>query len=297
MGDIISDIRNRYKRADIHLRFIYVNTGVFFMTAFVGILLLLFNRSSESIFRWLDLPSSVSQFCHQPWSLITYMFMHADLIHLLFNMLWLYFFGRLFLIFFSARHLRGLYFLGGICGGLLYILAYNVFPYFTDFVNSSYLLGASASVLAISIAVAVKAPEYKINFLFVGAVRLKYVASVMIVTDLLMITSGNAGGHISHLGGALGGWLFASSLTKGHDVTSWINKAIDFCIGNRTLFYRRRKSKMKTYYGKHRQDYEYNIRKKEQSDEIDRILDKLKQSGYDHLTTEEKKRLFDAGKK
>lgn len=263
----------------------------------ISITLALFNLSGVGIFRWLELPASVVQFCYQPWTLITYMFMHANLMHLLFNMLWLYYFGRLFLVFFSARHLRGLYFFGGIFGWLFYTLAYNLFPYFKDSVDYSYLLGASASVLAISIAVAVKSPEYKVNLMFIGTVRLKYIALFLIITDLMMITSSNAGGHISHLGGALGGWLFTSQLQKGHDATAWINKCIDICTGNWTSFHTNRKPKMKLHHGKHQQDYDYNTKKKQQSDETDRILDKLKQSGYDSLTEEEKKHLFNAGRK
>ena len=123
---------------------------------------------------------------------------------------WLYWFGRLFLNIFSSKHLRGLYVLGGICGGLLYMIAYNVFPYFEDAVFGSYLLGASASVLAIVIATAVREPDYQVQLLFIGGVRLKYMALFMIVLDLMFLTAENAGGHIAHLGGALAGWWFAS---------------------------------------------------------------------------------------
>jgi hypothetical protein len=107
----------------------------------------------------------------------------TGILHLLFNMLWLYWFGQMFLSLFSAKHFRGLYLLGGICGGLLYMIAYNVFPYFSDSLYYSYLLGASASVLAIVVATAVRAPEYRVNFMFIGTVRLKYVALFMVVTD------------------------------------------------------------------------------------------------------------------
>ena len=297
MGNIISEIQNRYRQGDTSLRFIFVNVGIFLLTALVSITLALFNFNSSGIFRWLELPASITRLCYQPWALITYMFMHANLMHLLFNMLWLYCFGRLFLFFFSARHLRGLYFFGGIVGGLFYILAYNIFPYFKDSVDYSYLLGASASVLAVSIAVAVKSPEYKVNFMFIGTVRLKYIALILVITDLMMITSGNAGGHISHLGGALGGWLFTSQLQKGRDITAWINKIIDVCTGNWTSLRANRKPKMKVHYGKYRRHTGHNTQKKQQNNETDRILDKLKQSGYESLTDEEKKHLFDAGRK
>ena len=144
---------------------------------------------------------------------------------------------------------------------------------------------------------AVRAPEYRVNFMFIGTVRLKYVALFMVVTDLLFMTSGNAGGHIAHLGGALAGWWFASGLSRGHDATSWINRCLD-CFSEGLSFRRQSKRpKMKVHYGDKAKDYDYNARKKQQSEEIDRILDKLKKSGYNSLTTEEKKSLFDASKK
>ena len=185
----------------------------------------------------------------------------------------------------------------GFCGGLLYMLAYNVFPYFSDSLYYSYLLGASASVLAIVVATAVREPDYPVHFMFIGTVRLKYVALFMVVTDLLFMTSGNAGGHIAHLGGALAGWWFASGLTRGHDATAWINRFIDWVASGFTVHRSPKKPKMKVHYGDKAKDYEYNARKKQNSDEIDRILDKLRKSGYDSLTSDEKKSLFDASKK
>jgi len=145
-------------------------------------------------------------------------------------------------------------------------------------------------------ATAYREPDYPIRLFLFGTVRLKYLALVVIVTDLLFITSSNAGGHIAHLGGALAGLWFAASLSKGADITAWINKSLDAVTA---LFsFKPRKPKMKVHYGTERQkDYNYNARKKAQSDEIDRILDKLKKSGYESLTTEEKKSLFDASKR
>ena len=192
--------------------------------------------------------------------------------------------------------MRGVYLLGGICGGLLYMVSYNVFPYFQYMIEGSFLLGASSSVLAIVAATAYREPNYPIQLFLFGTVRLKYLALIVIGMDLLFITSSNAGGHISHLGGALAGVWFAASLSKGRDITAWINRLLDGIEG---LFSPRpRKPKMKINYGGNRQkDYEYNARKKSQSDEIDRILEKLKKSGYESLTAEEKKSLFDASKR
>lgn len=294
MANIITDLRNRFLRADIALRFIYVNIAVFLLTALADIVMLLTGHGHFIYLRWAECPADFGTLLRQPWSLVTYMFLHADVWHILFNMLWLYWFGRLFLGFFSARHLRGLYVLGGIAGAALYMLAYNLFPYFEDAVYSSYLLGASASVLAIVVATAVREPDYPVQFMFIGTVRLKYVAVFMVALDLLFMTADNAGGHLAHLGGALAGWWFASGLAKGRDVTKWLNAALDFCSGR---WHRApKKPKMKVHYGDKQKDYEFNARKKQRSDEIDRILDKLRKSGYGSLTEEEKKSLFDASK-
>lgn len=297
MGSFITDLKNDFRRGSICQQFIYINIGIFVVTALVAIVGMLFNVGKSSWMEWLELPAWLPQFVKQPWSIVTYMFLHAGILHLLFNMLWLYSFGQLFLMFFSARHFRGLYFLGGFCGGLLYMVAYNFFPYFESYLYGSYLLGASASVLAIVIATAVRNPEYRVNLLLFGQIRLKYLALVMIITDLLFVTSNNAGGHIAHLGGALAGWWFAAGLRKGTDVTKWINGAIDWLSGGFRIQRVSKKPKMEVHYGGRAKDYEYNARKKEQNEEVDRILDKFKKSGYQSLTTEEKKRLFDASKR
>lgn len=298
MGSFITDLKHRFDKADINVRFIYVNVGAFVLTFLWIVFWTLFNRDGSFILHYWELPAWPVQFIKQPWTLLTYMFMHRDVLHLLFNMLWLYWFGQLFLSFFSAKHFRGLYLLGGFCGGMVYMLAYNVFPYFSDSLYIARLCGASASVLAVVVATAVREPDYQVNFLFIGAVRLKYIALFMVLTDLLFMTSdNNAGGHIAHLGGALAGWWFASGLAHGHDATAWINRLIDWICGGMVVKRKFNKPKMKVHYGDKAKDYDYNARKRKQSEEIDRILDKLRKSGYGSLTSDEKKSLFDASKK
>ncbi|MBP6065793.1 rhomboid family intramembrane serine protease [Bacteroides sp.] len=299
MAHIIADLKESFRRGNIFIQLIYINVAVFLSTTLITILLQLFNRSAADLFELLALPASFFRLIEQPWSLFTYMFMHAGFMHILFNMLWLYWFGQLFLSFFSAKHLRGLYVLGGILGGVLYMVSYNVFPYFAPMVAHSTMVGASASVLAIVVATAYREPNYAVRLLLFGAIRLKYLALIVVLSDLLFITSANAGGHLAHLGGALAGLWFAAGLSKGRDITSWINKTLDALS---SLFEKktwRRKPKMKVHYGSthHAKDYDYNARKKAQSDEVDHILEKLKKSGYESLTTAEKKSLFDASKK
>lgn len=182
------------------------------------------------------------------------------------------------------------------------MLAFNVFPYFRQSVDYAFLLGASASVLAIVMAPAYRAPNFTVRLFLFGNVRLKYLALATILLDLLLITSGNAGGHIAHLGGALAGLWFAVGLSKGHDRTAWINRVLDALKS--LVRPGRRKPKMKLRYGGgggstagRQQDYDYNARKKAREEEVDRILEKLKKSGYESLTADEKKTLFDASKR
>ncbi len=299
MAGIVTDLKNLFKRGNIALQFIYINVGVYIVATLLKVFFLLFNRDVGPILSFFELPASFVNFLKQPWSLFSYMFMHADILHILFNMLWLYWFGALFLNFFSAKHFRGIYILSGIGGGLLYMLAYNIFPYFRDAAPFSYLLGASASVLGIVIATAYREPNYQVRLLFLGGIRLKYIALFMVLSDLLFMTSSNAGGHIAHLGGALTGFWFASVFTKGTDITGWLNKILDWFTGISNFKAKRKnkKSKMKVHYGGRVDDYTYNANKKAESEEIDRILDKLKKSGYQSLSADEKKKLFDASKK
>lgn len=299
MAHIIADLKESFKRGNICIQLIYINVGIYVISTLSMTILTLFKRSGEAILVYGEMPASLNNFITQPWSIFTYMFMHTGFMHILFNMMWLYWFGQLFLYFFSAKHLRGLYVLGGICGAILYVLAFNLFPYFSSAIEQSYMLGASASVLAIVVATAYRKPDYEVRMLFLGSVKLKFIALFMVLSDLLFISSENAGGHIAHLGGALAGWLFAANLTKGRDLTAWINHILDWIIMLITgkVFKRVKKPKMTVHYSEKQKDYDYNAQKKKQSDEIDRILEKLKKSGYENLTTEEKKSLFDASKR
>ena len=298
MDRIFDKLIRGYRDGSVLVKLIYLNAAVFLAVRLLLVFLMLFNIKGQDILYYFEVPSDVSLLLVRPWTLVTYMFFHFDIWHLLFNMLWFYVFGRIFLLFFSGKQMGGLYLLGGWAGALLYLLAYNIFPYFEG-VNG-FLLGASAAVLAVVVAAAVHAPDYRVNLLFLGAVPLKYIAFVTILIDLMSITSGNGGGHIAHLGGALMGWRFAAAWQKGHDLTKGINRTVD---GLNTLFKPRRKKMKVSWMNKKYQrprnesDMDYNARKNREMEEIDRILDKIKQSGYTALTEAEKKKLFDASKK
>ncbi len=299
MVRIISDLKKRFLAENIVGRFIYINVAVYILFALLDVVATLFNITSPALYlkMWMELPSVPADYIRQPWSLVTYMFLHGGLMHILWNMLALYWFGKIFLSFFSTRHFVGLYLLGGIAGGLFFMLAYNIFPMFTSSGDYAYLVGASAAVLAIVTASAVRVPDYKINLLFIGEVKLSTLAVATVLISLLLITSDNAGGSFAHLGGAFAGWAFAYYLNKGRDLTSYINKVVDFTVNIcKNGIKRSRKPKMNIFKGKRIDDYDYNAQKKEQNAEVDKILEKLKKSGYSSLTEDEKKRLFDASK-
>ncbi|MBQ8270326.1 MAG: rhomboid family intramembrane serine protease [Bacteroidaceae bacterium] len=285
-------------RENIVGKYIYANVAIYIIVAFIGVFATLFNAVSPvaEIVRWVELPASLQALLCRPWSIVTYMFVHEHMMHILLNMLALYAFGRIFLTFFSVRHFVGLYILGGIMGGIFFVLAFNLFPYFSNIVDGAHLIGASASVLAVIVASAVRRPNYTVNVMFLGSMRLMTVAVITVVLSLLLLASENAGGNFAHLGGAFAGWLFAFMLNKGKDITLWINKTIDFFA---TLFKRapkKNKPKFTFHRGGRAADYEYNANKRKNEDEIDRILEKVKSGGYSSLSEEEKKRLFDASR-
>lgn len=302
MTDLIFKLKKHFRQGNIITTLIYINVAVFITTALVNLVVFLFNLDTFSLLEYGGLPASITKLAQKPWSLITHMFMHADVLHILFNMLFLYWFGGFFLYYFSTKHLRGLYILGGIVGALFFILSYNVFPALNKDIYSSSLIGASAAVLSIVVAIATKSPNQKVRFLLIGSVQLKYIAIFVVLMDLLTISSSNPGGHIAHLGGAFAGYLFAKLLTKGVDLTRWINATIDLPYTLSNAVSKRKQRRMRVVkgdgkYSKHKKDHDFNYSKKKKSEEIDRILDKIKESGYTNLSEEEKNTLFDAGKK
>lgn len=299
-NQFLQQIKQNFKTGSTLTKLIYINIGFFLLN-----LVFRFFFSPGMLMYYNDLfclPSSFSSFIRVPWTIITYMFEHYNFGHIFWNMLSLYVFGRIFLQLFTQRQLVGLYVLSGISGGLFFMLAYNFVPYFQNQVASSTLLGASAAVMGIIVAIALRTPNYPIRLLFIGEVKLYVLAIVMVAMSLFQVSSSNAGGEISHLGGALFGALYYWLLTKNLDMTRPINRFIDWSVN---LFkphqknegrYRpqfRKKFKDASY----QTDAEYNQSKAKNNAVMDEILDKVKRSGYDSLTKEEKKRLFDSSKK
>ncbi|MEA3316344.1 MAG: rhomboid family intramembrane serine protease [Bacteroidota bacterium] len=284
---IIDEIKQSFKKGNNLIKLIYINLAVFLAVKIITIIYFLFalENSSFSLINILALPADTQSLMFKPWTIFTYMFLHEGFLHILFNMLWLFWFGQIFLRFLSEKKLLSLYIVGGLAGGLLYILSYNIFPVFNP--TNSIALGASASVMAIVIATAVYSPDYTINLMFIGPVKLKYIAIASIVLDIISIPTTNSGGHIAHLGGALFGFLYISQYRKGRDITKGFDKFMDKLF---SLF--KPKPKFKVTHKRSMNDFEYNKTKAGEQKEIDKILEKIANKGYNSLTKKEKEILF-----
>jgi len=291
---IWDDIKNTFRNGSNLTRLIYLNIAVFILitlTAVIGFLL----DNNEIPSKALDLfsvPSSLNALLLRPWTLITYMFVHKDIWHILFNMLWLYWFGRIFLEYLDQRKLVAVYLMGGISGAVLYILSFNIFPAFAGVVSESVAIGASASVIAIVIAISAYVPDYTVQLFLFGRIKIKYMALAIFVLTSIMDFSVNSGGKLAHIGGAFFGYFYTLNLRQGRDVSKWFNRAIDFFV---TLF--KPGKKLKVTHKKAKNEFEYNKIKAEHQASINTILDKISKGGYDSLTKEEKETLFKESQK
>ncbi len=294
--DFIDNIKHSFRSGSSVIRLIYINAAVFLVYNAVVIFLTLF-KASFNLFPIVAVPASLPDLLTHPWTIITYMFMHTNFMHILFNMIALFWFGKIFTMFFTEKQLVGLYVSGGIAAALLYIISFNIFPYFEDTITFSRMIGASGSIMAIMVASAVKTPNMELRLLLLGNVKLKYIAIAFMLISFFGITSMNAGGEIAHLGGALFGYFFVVSLRQGKDLTWFVNKIIDFIFCTFTGKKFNRKKFKTTQPGRKMNDGDYNANKAQNMVLIDKILDKIKKSGYESLSAEEKKRLFDQGKK
>lgn len=286
---VTNDIKYKLNNLNVLEKIITVNVVVFVLGLFL-----------KSNLNWLELPSNFGDFFGKPWALITYAFLHYDFLHILFNMLWLYVIGRMFLNLFSAKMALNIYFLGAMSGGLTFMLFYTLFP--SVFGSNSNLVGASAAVRALLIFLCAYLPNQEVRF-FVFNIKLWHVGLAIVILDVIGLfvgiqdtVNGNAGGNLAHLGGALLGYFYAKQLLKGDDIGRGFEQLLGYLTN---LFKSSKKSPLKTVHknkskvgGYTKGDFnEFNHQKK-----IDVILDKISKSGYDSLTAEEKEFLFRAGK-
>ncbi len=311
MSSILDDFKVAFKTGNILNQLIVINVVVFLFLGVLNVMLTLAGQSAfyNEVLYFFTLPSSLGSLIYKPWTFITYAFTHEGVFHILWNMLFMYWFGRIITEYLGQNKLLGLYVWGGIGGGLLYLIAYNSLGYFESVAQVSTLLGASGAVTAIVVGAATFQPNFQINLILLGPVKLKYIAAFMVVTSFLQSAGSNAGGEIAHLGGALVGYFSMTQLQKGRD---WSKPVVQFVTWVKSLF--RPQPKIKVSYKKEqkatsrtkrastsrasRASSRTNTATKETTsqDEIDAILDKISEKGYDALSKAEKQKLFNASK-
>ncbi len=277
----MNNIISTWKRFNTLYKLLTVNVAVFLVIIIIKLFGFLFGNPSwaDAVVRFLSLPSNLLKILIKPWTIITYMFLHEGFWHLFGNMLWLYFLGLLFVMAFGDKQLWRVYLLGGLSGALFYVLGFNIFPVFAPYRYNSILLGASAAVSAIVLAVTVYKPKQTVMLFGILAVPLWLIGALYVLYDLSMLTVENPGGHLSHLGGALFGVWYALKYRQGKDITLFLTK----------INFKHKKPKMKVHKNDYRPyDYEWNEKQHEIKQELDRILEKIARKGYKSLTRKER---------
>jgi len=291
MSGIFDDIVNSYNKGNNAIRkLIFINIAVFVITSILGNLPF---ESTRAIVKALSLPHLFSDFIYQPWSLFTYIFLHGSIWHILSNMLFLYFIGSIFRDLAGNKHIFRNFIWGGIAGGVLYLLIFNILPNYAGMLSSMHMVGASGGVTAVIVAAAVFTPEYELRLFGVVSIKLKWIAIIKVLLDLIGFGNGNNdGGQLAHLGGAAFGYLYVK----------WMQGVIVLPDLTGIFRVKRRVSKperkFKVQYNK---DPNFSNKPSAKSvtpsqREIDLILDKISQSGYDSLSKREKELLFKASK-
>ncbi len=312
-GGLMDEFRHAFQKQNNGLiQIILFNVGIFVFLNTLGVVLWLVGLSefgtagcgygSSDIFcqitLFLQLPSDPLRFITHPWTIITYFFTHMGFFHILFNMLFLYWFGKMIQEFVGDNKVIVLYVMGGILGGLAYILLYNILPQLSGSSSSAHMMGASAGVYAIVVGAATFMPNYTIYLLLFGAVRIKYVALVFVLLSFFAIGAENTGGNIAHLGGAAIGYFYIKQLQKGKDIGAWVLSILSFF---KSFFVRQAKIKVSYSSGKKSSASsartESGSKSAPDQKEIDAILDKISNSGYESLSKIEKQKLFNASKK
>jgi membrane associated rhomboid family serine protease len=293
---MFDEFKNAFQRPNHgHVQLIIINVVVYLVLAVFLVFSSVFELGEffGVIHRQLAIPAPIYDFLQKPWTLITYAFVHdlSGIFHILFNMLVFYWFGKLFVEYLGSDKLIAVYFLGAMAGALAYLMVYNLIPFYEARIPGGGMVGASAAVYAIVVATATLVPDYTFFLLFLGPVRIKYIAGFYIIVSFLGSVGPNEGGNVAHLGGALIGFLYIKQLQSGSNWGSWITSTIEWV---KSLF--APKPAVKVTYRK-----QASPKKQPKSsvsqDEIDTILDKISDGGYESLTKDEKEKLFNASKK
>jgi len=306
-GGFLDDFKHAFSRPNsAHNQLIIINIVIFLILAVLYVFSALFGVEKVFILvhNQFEIPPTFDAFIHRPWTIITYAFAHSlsDIFHILFNMLIFYWFARIILDFLGNDKIISIYVLGALAGAILYLMAYNLVPFYIERSNISGMVGASAAVLSIAVAAATLVPNYTFNILFIGPVKIKYIVAFIVVTSFIGSIGSNAGGNVAHLGGALMGYVFIKQLQKGNDWGSWVISTMNFF---KSFFVRQpnikvsyKKKASSTTSGKSASKSAGSSKSSKASqDEIDAILDKISEKGYESLSKEEKQKLFNASRK
>ena len=294
-SSIKDDIRGQWNRPNSGMqRLIIINIAVFLL---VNLMHLFLNDAQYHDFiRFFAMPTELGTFITRPWTFVTSFFTHTGFSHILWNMLYLYWFSFIIRDFLGSDRLVNIYILGGLTGSLSVLLLFNVVPAFSE-MNQGIALGASAGVFAVTVASETLAPDYKIHLLFLGAVKIKYIAGIFVLLAVLGLKGNNVGGEVAHLAGAFIGYYYIRSLQKGNDIGAWVTRTLVFI---KSFFVRQPKMKVNYSRGQEtrKKKYQTTTESKKSSKpsqaEIDAILEKIHESGYESLTKEEKEKLFNA---
>ena len=288
--NIIDDLKLQYKIGGIVTRLIFWNAALFVLPWLLFALLSLLGVNIDYI-HYVSLSSNPAHLLWKPWSLLSYAFFHSGIMHIIFNMIVLNIAGTLFMTYFTSKQLLGLYVLSAIFAGISYILVFYVLN-----INAP-IVGASAAIMAILVATTTYHPLMDLRLLIIGNVKLWHITAVIVIVDLMQLRSENMGGHISHLSGAFFGFIFIKLLQNGTDLSTVVTRIIDFFAN---LFKKNTSTPFKKVHKNYSKPLEKSVSKivtKDKSQQqIDEILDKISQSGYDSLTKEEKEFLFKVGK-
>ncbi len=306
MSGLFEDFRSEFNKPNNTLvQLILVNTVVFLVLLLAKVGLQMAQNMNVYYFirEQMMLPGNVGDFLHKPWTLFTYFFMHEEIFHILYNMLFLYWFGRLIDEYLGNRRLIGLYIMGGLAGGVLYLAMYSLVPYFHDHADTARMLGASAAAFSVAVGAATLLPNYTFHLFLIGAVRIKYIVLFFIILSFAQSAGPNAGGNLAHLGGALMGFCYVKLLQNGTDLGRpiyWIADGWSNLLKPKPpvkVSYRQRSS-ASTQAGSYLATTgAATAVSTPDQDEVDMILDKISRSGYESLTREEKQKLFRASQR
>jgi len=296
-NSVIEDIKREFQYGNVLTRLIIFNLAIFVVVRIVALIFFLVlgpggsdQFISQVLHPWLCASYAWQHILLKPWTMFSYMFLHFDLMHVAFNMLFLYWFGRILRDFAGNDRIFAIYIFGGLVGWLVYVISGQFMPGI-----GQYALGASAGVTAVTLAAATLAPNYSMHLLFIGPVKLKYIAFALVLMDLILMPNGNTGGRLAHLGGAFMGWFFVYQLReKGNDLSIPFNNVVEKIVGFggriKDFFTGKRKPRVvyKNTTGKRTKgNSKSNLHIVPDQTEIDAILDKIKRSGYDSLNKEE----------